>query len=484
MAVSIPTLRESRRRVEWWRTVLGDPREFALVMATLTIIAGTVALAGWWLGIDELKSIVPGVVTMKVNTSIAFILLGSGVLLRARGNRWAIAPLLGAIALAALVGMQYVLGGDSAIDQWLFVEPLGQVGTVHPNRMAPMTVACLLLIGTGVILESRPRWHRLATALLLTALSIAFFNILETLVDPPAPTLLGDQTQMAAITAVTFIVASIGALSLLSLDGAFAGFTGDEQSARLARRLLGASIVVPTVMTTLWLRVQALGVHEGRFGASLAVIGTIAFMIAVIHHSARATQRSEIARADIIEERNRFFDVSLDLLATADARGYFIRLNPAWTTVLGYDLAELTGRPYVDFVHPDDREATNREVTRQTENGQSVLNFRNRYRHRDGRYRWLEWASTPSANGTRLYAMARDITARKLEEDLLTALAAPEREREASQDPGARKDPGSHRHPSLPPRLSADRRSRLAPDHRLRGPHPVRRWAPTRRDVR
>jgi PAS domain S-box-containing protein len=119
------------------------------------------------------------------------------------------------------------------------------------------------------------------------------------------------------------------------------------------------------------------------------------------------------------------------MLATADDRGYFIRLNPAWTTTLGYELDELTTKPFIEFVHPEDREATSAEAARQIELGQTVLNFQNRYRHRDGSYRWLEWASTPSADGSRLYAMARDITARKAEEDRLAALAAPAREREA-----------------------------------------------------
>jgi PAS domain S-box-containing protein len=161
------------------------------------------------------------------------------------------------------------------------------------------------------------------------------------------------------------------------------------------------------------------------------VIGTIAFLAAVIHRAARDTQRAEADQARIHEERDRFFDVSLDMLVTADSRGYFVRLNPAWTTVLGYDLDELTARPFVDFVHPDDREATNIEAARQIERGQTVLNFQNRYRHRDGSYRWLEWVSTPSADGQWLYAMARDITDRRLEEERLAALVAPARALEA-----------------------------------------------------
>ncbi len=430
MATSI-TARAPGARVRRGLWVFFGPREFPVTVGFLTTLIGAVVLTGWWLGIDQLKSIVPGVVTMKVNTAIGFVLLGSGLMVRARGSRWATILLIGTMALAGIVGSQYLIVGDLGIDQWLFHEAPGQVGTVQPNRMAPMTVACFLLIAGAIALESRDRWRRVSVALVMAAVAVAFFNILEALFHPSAPTLLADDTQMAAVTATAFILASVGLCSLLSLDGEFVGFTGNEVSARHARRLLGAAIVAPTLMTTLWLRGQEVGLYEARYGASLVVIGTIAFLAAIIHNSARANQRSEAARERVREERDRFFDVSLDMLATADDRGYFIRLNPAWTTTLGYELDELTARPFVDFVHPEDREATSAEAARQIERGQTVLNFQNRYRHRDGSYRWLEWASTPSADGSRLYAMARDITARKAEEDRLAALAAPAREREA-----------------------------------------------------
>ncbi|HEV7605301.1 MAG TPA: EAL domain-containing protein [Candidatus Limnocylindrales bacterium] len=143
----------------------------------------------------------------------------------------------------------------------------------------------------------------------------------------------------------------------------------------------------------------------------------------VIRSGVRSASRTDVERQAALEERDRFFDVSKDLLVTANAAGYFVRVNPAWTTALGYEAEELCARPFVDFVHPDDIEATNREAERQVAAGQSVVNFQNRYRHKDGRYRWLEWTSSPSADGAWLYAVARDITARKVDEERLQAPA-------------------------------------------------------------
>src|SRR5206468_4743774 len=74
---------------------------------------------------------------------------------------------------------------------------------------------------------------------------------------------------------------------------------------------------------------------------------------------------SVMARRRAAEERSqRFFDLSTDLLCTASDGGYFIDVNPAWTETLGYTRTELLSRPFVDFVHPDDRERTAAEAAR------------------------------------------------------------------------------------------------------------------------
>src|SRR5438034_7370362 len=107
-------------------------------------------------------------------------------------------------------------------------------------------------------------------------------------------------------------------------------------------------------------------------------------------------------------------ELSLDLFVTATFEGCFTRVNPAWTRTLGHSEDELLARPFLDFVHPDDREPTIAEAARQTEAGEDVLRFENRYRHKDGSYRWLEWTSRPDAKNRQLIAVARDITERKL----------------------------------------------------------------------
>ena len=86
------------------------------------------------------------------------------------------------------------------------------------------------------------------------------------------------------------------------------------------------------------------------------------------------------------EELDQYFSTSLDLFCIADTQGYFRRLNPEWEKSLGYSLAELEGRRFLDFVHPDDLQETLRAVADLSAQ-KTVLNFTNRYRHRDGTYR-------------------------------------------------------------------------------------------------
>jgi PAS domain S-box-containing protein len=108
----------------------------------------------------------------------------------------------------------------------------------------------------------------------------------------------------------------------------------------------------------------------------------------------------------------RFFDLSIDMLCFLDFSGYFKRLNPAWERTLGFTREELMSRPFIEFVHPDDRERTLNQ-NRQVRGGGQALGFENRYRCKDGSYRWLFWNAAPDSAEQVIYSVARDVTARK-----------------------------------------------------------------------
>ncbi|MBA4385886.1 MAG: hypothetical protein C0410_14200, partial [Anaerolinea sp.] len=116
------------------------------------------------------------------------------------------------------------------------------------------------------------------------------------------------------------------------------------------------------------------------------------------------------------DQLDQFFYIAPDLLCIADTDGFFHQLNPQFEQVLGYTFDELLSKPFLDFVHPDDVESTLGAIATLSAQ-KTVINFINRYRCKDGSYRWIEWHSAPS--GKMIFAAARDITDRKKAEERL-----------------------------------------------------------------
>ncbi|MDT7654434.1 MAG: hypothetical protein QOI36_5840 [Pseudonocardiales bacterium] len=137
---------------------------------------------------------------------------------------------------------------------------------------------------------------------------------------------------------------------------------------------------------------------------------------------AAALGSSAARRARAQEEVDRIFTLSSDLIVVANFDGYFTRINPAVERVLGYTEEELLAQPYLDLVHPDDRERTAAEAAAIGQ-GKTTLSFENRFVRKDGSHRVLEWTSTPAVEEGAMYAVARDVTDRHQAEAELARLA-------------------------------------------------------------
>ncbi|MBV8553476.1 MAG: response regulator [Acidobacteriaceae bacterium] len=137
-------------------------------------------------------------------------------------------------------------------------------------------------------------------------------------------------------------------------------------------------------------------------------------LVAELEHEVGERERAK-------EILDQFFTMSLDMLCIADFEGRFRRLNPAWEQTLGFTVEELCAHPFLYFVHPDDRDKTTAEVNRLSK-GHDTISFENRYRCKDGTYRWLLWSATPSLDLQLIYAAARDITDRKSSEESIRKL--------------------------------------------------------------
>ena len=142
-----------------------------------------------------------------------------------------------------------------------------------------------------------------------------------------------------------------------------------------------------------------IGAFEGTWSQLLGGMnGTMAAFAELQARRERAERESE-----------RIFNLSLDLLCIPGVDGYFKRVNPSFERTLGYTTEELLSRPFVEFVHPEDRDRT-RQAENSLARGDQVVHFENRYIRGDGTVCWLQWSARPEPGAGLVYAAARDVT--------------------------------------------------------------------------
>jgi PAS domain S-box-containing protein len=170
-----------------------------------------------------------------------------------------------------------------------------------------------------------------------------------------------------------------------------------------------AAAVLALCLFVLW---QGLGADEHAAAIDYLTRGGAALLLGGVVGALADRLRALSA------ESTRFWDLSNELLGTSGFDGYFTRLNPAWERTLGWTTEELRSRPFVEFVHPEDRERT-MEETAGLASGSETLHFENRYRCKDGSYRVLSWRATGDVDRRVVYAVARDVTdSKRAEEEL------------------------------------------------------------------
>jgi len=406
-------------------------RAFSSWVALAVTTVGFSVLLGWLLDVHWLKSVLPGLVTMKANTALGLILAAVALwLLRAEhGNRserrlgqlCAFVVLL----LGLLTFSQYLFGWDFGIDQLLFRETPEAIRTSSLGRMAPQTALGFLLVASALLLldvETRSH-HRPAQALALAVALASFFALCGYAYGVSAFYGFASYTHIALHTAVSFGLLSLGVLCARPGRGPMAFVSSNQLGGLIVRRLLPAAVGIPAILGWLRLEGEQAGLYGTEFGITLSVVSSTILLALVIWWNARWLERVDDERRRAEQELDRFFNLSLDLLCIAGFDGHFKRLNPAWEKTLGFTEVELLARPYLEFVHPDDRQVTQAEASKIAA-GADTISFENRYRCKDGSYRWLLWKSTPVPDRQLVYASARDITERKKAEQALRRLAA------------------------------------------------------------
>ncbi len=435
----------------------------------LAIVIGLSVLVGWLFDFRPLMTVLPGFVAMKPNTAIGLCFSGLSLFLFAcpvhGGNRLPrtlAGTLAGAVAIIGAVTLaEYIVGFNVGFDELIFRDFVDNATASYPpGRMAPVTAFNFVCLGVALVLlhfPRRTRWTHLLTGCAgLTSLLaiVGYFYGVTSLV------MSGSFTAVALHTAISFLALSTGIFCATSHVGFMRVITASGTSGTLVRRYGLAAIVSPFLVG--WLRVQ--GGHQGWYGMELgaaifaitsaAIFATLAWIGAASLRTAERKQTivqeklrlahfdleqrviertSELAeahaglQAQILEraraeyDNQQIMDHSLDVICTIDAQGKFLQVNRACQAIWGYAPEELVGRPFIEMVHPADRERT-LAVDASIMGGEAENGFENRYLRRDGSVVPMVWTANWSDEHQTNFCVARDITARKkMESELLRA---------------------------------------------------------------
>ncbi|MBD1814889.1 PAS domain S-box protein [Microcoleus vaginatus DQ-U2] len=177
-------------------------------------------------------------------------------------------------------------------------------------------------------------------------------------------------------------------------------------------------IIVLLVLNGLLVAGSADNFYDSQLALGFLGVANIVFLVVSAYSKASAVAVPNDRPSSEPDGGDRFFSLSLDLLCVIGFDGYVKRINPAAEKILGYSPGEMVGQLFIEFVHPDDRETTLKEAE-SIAAGNNTVGFENRWRCRNGSYKWIAWTGTRFCEEELLYGVGRDITDRKQAEAAL-----------------------------------------------------------------
>jgi PAS domain S-box-containing protein len=428
------------------------------VVSFIVFCVGCLLLLGYLLNLTPLHPVLQiFTATIPLSTALCFMLAGGTLALMVypdlpateretqtppnSGLLMRIASLGGAaILLISLWAMvEYGIGWNVGVERLTFSSQ-ANLATSSSGKMAIGTAVKFLLVGTALLLFAQPAQTCIKFAQLLT-LTTAAITLQASLSDGLGMGIfqpLNIHSTSALPTTLTFLILCVGMLFLRPQQGLMQPLMTQLEGGVLARRLLPTTILLPLILGWCLVCGYRAGYYPPEFAVTLLVVTLVVVQTLLIGRSvswlnrndtdrrhretlrqqSQSSQESTTHFQDITNRKQfeanygNFFRLSLDLLCVAGTDGYFKQLNPAFERVLGYSEAELLNQPFINFIHPDDQ-ASSLAALQQLSQGEPITHFENRYRCKDGSYRWLDWMTKPVAEEGLLYAVAHDITSRK-----------------------------------------------------------------------
>ncbi|TAE69124.1 MAG: PAS domain S-box protein [Oscillatoriales cyanobacterium] len=195
-----------------------------------------------------------------------------------------------------------------------------------------------------------------------------------------------------------------------------------EQTISLATIASGSVFSVASVVLLVLNGLLVTGGGDGLCKSQLALgclaVANIVMLVVSARSHASAVWAYNDRQESKFNQGDRFFSLSPDMLCVVAFDGYIKHINPAAEKILGYSPAEMVGKLFIEFVHPGDRETTLKQAERIAA-GNNIVGFENRWLCREGSYKWIAWTASPFCEEELIYAVARDVTDRKLAQESL-----------------------------------------------------------------
>jgi PAS domain S-box-containing protein len=392
----------------------------ATLAGAAVAFVGVLVLVGWATGVDFLKNVLPGLVTMKANTALCFALAGGALALREqRAFRLILSWAVCMIGVLTLV--EYVTGINTGMDQLLFRDA-GNLETAYLGRMAPATAVSFTFIGIALLaLKTNRKSVRLASEIM--ALAAGVIGAIATtgyIYADQAFYGFGGTTSMALHTALAFIVLAIG-LICARTDGLAAALAGQGTGAQFARRLLPAVLLVPVVMGKLC----EFGVKQGLYGekvdtALFALTIMISLTVLTWWTAGVLGRADEARREDETQLRNQaeLMDQATEALVVRELDGAIRFWNQGAAQLYGWSADEALGQRIQVLLCTEGLPADYMAIWERTGHWEGELI----HTTRDGRRVIVESRTTAiraEAGGVLIMESNRDITARHQAEEAL-----------------------------------------------------------------
>ncbi|MEV6590109.1 SpoIIE family protein phosphatase [Streptomyces acidicola] len=335
--------------------------------ALVAALFGAAGLFGWILGIDALRSVLPGVAgAMKPNTALALLALGVSLVIAARRPVTARMTTVArtAAALATLIGVltivEYVTQADLGFDQLLFHDDTVQVATGAPGRMAPNTAVALMLAGVASLCATTfrlPAWTSQIPG--LAVLALGMLRLYGFAYEVPELERFGGYTAMALHTAIALVLVGLAAFLTRPDEGPAGLLMNAGTTGALGRRLFVTTLVAPLLLGWIVLAGEDIGLYETRLGTALLVCGHVTVFTAVIFTTLNVGRRIEVAhaRAEWQVRQNELVQAFMDhtpaVMFIKDLDGRFLAVNTRFEESIGLPREQVLGRPDQDVLPPD-----------------------------------------------------------------------------------------------------------------------------------